>query len=427
MTNGRKTGDWVCLQNCHLSVSWLPKLEQMLEAAGNKPSETHEEFRLWLTSMPSDKFPVPILQNGIKITNEPPKGMKANLTRTFLDISEEDYGSSNKPEAFQQLLYTVAFFNALILERRKFGAVGWNIRYMWMNSDLKTAIMQVRMYVDEAPSVAELPWETLNVLVADITYGGRVTDKADKRTISAIMRRFFKPALLEPKFRIIENSGDKKLDDMYSIPFGSIGGVIEYLKTLPAEDAPEVFGLDPNADINFQQNERNSLLQRVIMLGGGGGGGGGDTAGADAKVAAIAESIEKRVPALFDARQDKNTEAHPSTFERSDLGVNSLGVFLSQELVRFNELISVMKSTLFQLQRAIKGIVVMSGPLEAMYNAFLFQQQPPAWEKAGYPCLSRSRRGSRTTSGGSSSWATGCGWGLSLRTGCLRSSSRRAS
>ena len=201
------------------------------------------------------------------------------------------------------------------------------------------------------------------------------------------MRRFFKPVLLEPKFRIIENSGDKKLDDMYSIPFGSIGGVIEYLKTLPVEDAPEVFGLDPNADINFQQNERNSLLQRVIMLGGGGGGGGGDTAGADAKVAAIAESIEKRVPALFDARQDKNTEAHPSTFERSDLGVNSLGVFLSQELVRFNELISVMKSTLFQLQRAIKGIVVMSGPLEAMYNAFLFQQQPPAWEKAGYPCL----------------------------------------
>merc|ERR1719181_592851 len=220
MTNGRKTGDWVCLQNCHLSVSWLPKLEQMLEAAGNK------------------------------ITNEPPKGMKANLTRTFLDISEEDYGSSNKPEAFQQLLYTVAFFNALILERRKFGAVDWNIRYMWMNSDLKTAIMQVRMYVDEAPSAAELPWETLNVLVADITYGGRVTDKADKRTISAIMRRFFKPVLLEPKFRIIENSGDKKLDDMYSIPFGSIGGVIEYLKTLPVEDAPEVFGLDPNADIN---------------------------------------------------------------------------------------------------------------------------------------------------------------------------------
>ena len=35
------------------------------------------------------------------------------------------------------------FFNALILERRKFGAVGWNIPYEWMNSDLKAAMMQV--------------------------------------------------------------------------------------------------------------------------------------------------------------------------------------------------------------------------------------------------------------------------------------------
>ena len=36
------------------------------------------------------------------------------------------------------------FFNALILERRKFGAVGWNIPYEWMNSDLKAAMMQVK-------------------------------------------------------------------------------------------------------------------------------------------------------------------------------------------------------------------------------------------------------------------------------------------
>jgi dynein heavy chain len=50
--------------------------------------------------MPSNKFPVPVLQSGIKLTNEPPKGLKANLSRTFNEINPELYNSSKKPKEF---------------------------------------------------------------------------------------------------------------------------------------------------------------------------------------------------------------------------------------------------------------------------------------------------------------------------------------
>ena len=59
------------------------------------------------------------------------------------------------------------------LERRKFGAVGWNIPYEWMTSDLKASVSQLKMYVTESD---QIPWDTLNVIVAEINYGGRVTD-----------------------------------------------------------------------------------------------------------------------------------------------------------------------------------------------------------------------------------------------------------
>lgn len=39
----------------------------------------HESFRLFLSSMPNKSFPVSVLQNAVKVTNEPPKGECAGL------------------------------------------------------------------------------------------------------------------------------------------------------------------------------------------------------------------------------------------------------------------------------------------------------------------------------------------------------------
>jgi dynein heavy chain len=57
--------------------------------------------------MPSPHFPVLVLQNGIKVTIEPPKGMRANLLRTFGEFSQEFLDTSSKPEAWRKLVRTL--------------------------------------------------------------------------------------------------------------------------------------------------------------------------------------------------------------------------------------------------------------------------------------------------------------------------------
>jgi dynein heavy chain len=231
-----KVGNWVCLMNCHLATSWMNAMEKMIDEFNIKPPED-SNFRLWLTSQPSTSFPVSVLQNGIKLTFEPPRGMRANLIGTFTTLGQEEWecctDNKRNERYWKKLLVGLAFFHGITQERRKYGPLGWNIRYEFNTSDVLCAKDVLKMFVR---NFEELPWAAITYITGHVNYGGRVTDDQDRRCLMSILETYY------PGEVVVQDDAYKFSESgtYYSPELGNFQSLMAYFDALPMVDNPEV-------------------------------------------------------------------------------------------------------------------------------------------------------------------------------------------
>ncbi|XP_019331155.1 dynein axonemal heavy chain 1 [Alligator mississippiensis] len=367
MRSAMERGKWVFFQNCHLAPSWMPALERLIENIN--PDKVHRDFRLWLTSLPSNQFPVSILQNGSKMTIEPPRGVKANLLKSYTNLSDDFLNSCSKVTEFKVLLLSLCLFHGNVLERRKFGPLGFNIPYEFTDGDLRICISQLKMFLNE---YTDIPYKVLKYTAGEINYGGRVTDDWDRRCIMNILEDFYQPDVLTPDFAYSKSGIYKQISTTYDH-----NGYLQYIKSLPLNDIPEIFGLHDNANITFAQNETFALLGAIVQLQPKTSASGGQSR--EEVVEETLKDILEKLPAPINLKDVMLK--YPVLYEES------MNTVLVQEVIRYNRLLEIIAQTLKDLLKALKGLVVMSSQLELMANSLYNNIVPEIWNTKAYPSL----------------------------------------
>ena len=83
----------------------------------------------------------------------------------------------------------MSFFHAIIQERRKFGPLGFNIRYEFNDSDLSIAYETLKMFLSIEDD--SMPWDAMLYMTGHINYGGRVSDDWDRVCLLSILKKYY--------------------------------------------------------------------------------------------------------------------------------------------------------------------------------------------------------------------------------------------
>ena len=426
------TGRWVILENCHLSPSWMPTFERIVD--GIDIDYANEDFRLWLTTMPSSDIPVMILQRSIKVTIEVPRGLRGTLLRSFSHINKEwfeDAAGANN-DVFKKMFFSLCFFHAVIKERKRFGAVGWNVAYQWNDSDLSISMQQLESLVKHA-SPGTAPLTALLHMTGELNYGGRTTDEWDLRTLKTILRDFY----CDKVFNFLQNWHGpyrfSRAKAYYIPPVETFEEYVEYITSLPLNESAEVFGLHKSVYIASARKDAQRFLDRA-----------GELLRSRVFPAPIHRAIEG--PKLINAQQrrgrevgisgecingsrnrynpqydnrsshDDQTQQHLNTSGMKVDGDEVITIIQSiignlpgtpnceqvakqyppsydqcmnnvlvQEVHAFSRLEETVRNSLLNVQNALDGIIIMSESYENLANDIQNNRVPSHWNDVAYP------------------------------------------
>jgi dynein heavy chain 2 len=341
-------GHWLCLKNLHIVTGWLPLLEKEL-----KIMKPHQNFRLWLTTEPHPKFPAILLQSSLKISYESPPGIKKNLQRTYLSLSQDDVEKGSVIRA--QALFSLAWFHAIVQERRTYIPQGWSKFYEFSLADIRAGINLLEQVLEKAP----VQWSTLRGLLENAVYGGRIDNFFDIKVLQAYLKKYFS----EETFNSGALASNIRLPSTKS--YKDYSKIIDSLADV---DSPKLFGLPLNINRSVQRFNSSTVIKQLKQL----------SAISQDEIKFDREQWGEKLGPIWNLWKTmmKSEDKFKGKLEDSE---DPLGSFVVQEARYAFKMLEKVNESLESISKVISGTELLTSSIEQDGKELLMNQVPDTW------------------------------------------------
>ena len=355
-------GQWLILKNLHLMTFWIPILSKEIQS--NNP---HIDFRLWLTAEPHPKFPSVLSESCLKITYESPPGIKRNLQTTINTWSTDIFNRDNNLVR-SQTLFALAWFHAIVQERRTFIPQGWANYYEFSDGDLRSGLEVIESMFEQKDN--SINWDYIHGLFKNAIYGGRVDNVHDLKILDSYLEEIFNNNVIGGS-----NRNKKPLALGIEIPRSTTyQDYVEEVFKMPDDDKPSYFGLPANINRSHQRNVSSLVISKLKQL-----------------------LISYGAASRFD-REKWQTELSPilnlwkklnqgSAFLQMKLqfpqgdASNPVKSFVHLEKYNGVVLLQSIHKSLAGLSKVIRGTSLLNEKVSSLASSLLQQETPASWHK----------------------------------------------
>ncbi|KAL7671309.1 hypothetical protein ACOME3_006209 [Neoechinorhynchus agilis] len=260
-----------------------------------------------------------------------------------------------------------------MLERRRYGPIGFNIPYEFSDGDFIICAQQLSNFLMSYNNISKIPIKALKFTAAEINYGGRITDEMDRKVVNELLAKFYNEQVAESDSYSYDDQGVY----INQRRFCEWKKMLDFMKRLPMDDPVSLLGLDENAKIIRHGNESESIsasfitlshkpmiVKRASVIGG-------------ESIANQMKQILASVPKEFEIR--KIAQKYPPNY------LQSMNTFLVQDCLRYNKLLTMLRTTCDQLIRCMSGEIIMTSEMEDLLSDIQQNCIPKMWKEVSYP------------------------------------------